>query len=163
MMKIFYLGITIIFLTSCTKDFDVTITGVDLNANRNYEDYSEATEFLGPDLFFSAAFSMDPNRAYASLFAPKVGEVNHLNPVLDNQFVLTSNRDILLSNDTLFSGDNLISLFEYKVIKRNFYLRYNFKNTATILNNSGYYTFYFNSILADNTVVSDSCLVKINF
>lgn len=158
MRKIFYLTIGVIFFSSCTKDYDVMIMGVDFHANKLYEDYSVETEFLDSVLIFGADFFISPDHG-----GPRVGDINYLNPVLEDKFVLTSNHDFILDNDTLSSGENLIYFFEYKRLKKMFRLSYNFRSTEIFLNKSGYYKLYFTAILSDNSIVSDSCLVKINF
>lgn len=163
MKKIFSILAVLILLTSCKKDFEVTLTGVEFHPVKNYEAYSEETEFLGPVLIFSAEFSSNPDRAYPSLFAPKVRSINFLNPVLESLLSITSNRDFILMNDTLYSGENLIDLFEYKMNIRGFQTSYKFRSTNSFLNENGYYMFYFTSVFSDMSVASDSCLVKITF
>jgi len=163
MKKIFYLIIGITLFNSCSKDYDVTITGVDFHPNKLYEDFSVETDFLGSELIFGADFSMDPDHGSGSLFGPRVGDINHLNPVVEDKFVLTSNHDFIVGSDTLTSGENLIDFFEFKMLKNMFRLSYNFRSTKTFSNVTGYYTFYFSAELSDNSVVSDTCLVKINF
>ncbi|MDD4209560.1 MAG: hypothetical protein PHI52_04395 [Bacteroidales bacterium] len=165
MKKIFYLIIAVIYFTSCTKDYNVTITGVNFHPNKLYENFSVETEFLDSELIFGADFSMNPDHGHGSgsIFGPRVGDINYINPVLEDRFVLTSNHDFLLENDTFKSGENLIDFFEYKMLKDMFRLSYNFRSTELFLNESGYYKFYFTAVLSDKSEVSDSCLVKINF
>ncbi len=158
-----YVLVGMILFTSCTKDYDVQITGVNFHPNVIFENFSAETEFLDDELLFGADFSMDPDRGSGSFFGPRVGEITHLNPVLGNGFTLTSNHDFLLSDDTLKSGENLMEYFEYKKLNDMFRLSYNFKSTVTFLNETGYYTFYFSALLSDNSQVYDSCLVRITF
>lgn len=163
MKKILYLIISVTFFTSCTKDYDVTITGLDFHPNKLYEDFSVTTEFLDSELIFGADFSMNPEHGSGSFLGPRVGDINYINPVLEDKFVLTSNNDFVLTYDTLKSGENLIDFFEYKMLQRMFQLSYNFRSTEKFLNETGYYTFYLTAVLSDKSVLSDSCLVKINF
>ena len=122
MKKIFYLIIAVIYFTSCTKDYNVTITGVNFHPNKLYENFSVETEFLDSELILGADFSMDQNHSSGSFLGPRVGDIDYINPVLEDKFVLTSNHDFILTNDTLKSGENLINLFEYKMLKQMFRL-----------------------------------------
>lgn len=158
MRKIICFLSSLILFISCTKDIDIRIIGVEFHANEIYDNYSAETEFLSSDLIFGADFIMDKGPIQAKVNATL------LNPVIEDKLVLTSDKDLLLINDTISSGENLLEYFEYKKLHKNYYmLSYNFRSTATFLNKTGYYKFYFTAYLSDNTEVSDSCLVKINF
>jgi len=157
MKKIIYLTIALICLTNCR--YKVEITGVHFYASEVYDDYPKETEFLNSELVFGTDFIL--NRGPVQAFV----NVVFTNPVIEEKFILTSNQDfILTTNDTLKSGEDLMNYFEYRKIRDNqYWLSYNFRNTANFLNQAGYYRFYFTAHLSDNTEVSDSCLVKIHF
>lgn len=158
MRKLIYFAIGVFFLTGCI-DIDYKIIGVDFHANEIYDNYSAETEFLSSELIFGADFLLDEGPVQGF-----VDETTLLNPVIEDKLVLTSNRDLLLTNDTIKSGENLLDFFEYKKLHRNWYsLSYNFRCTENFMNQTGYYKFYFTAHLSDNTEVSDSCLVKIYF
>ena len=158
--KIFFAALTLIFISACTKDYRLSIVGVDFKGNVFYDFYSVETEFLSSELIFGADFTVDPDHVIGY---SRVGNVSIVNPVVEDELILTSNQDFILSNDTLKAGENLIDYFEYKMLHEDFYLSYNFRNTEDFLNKTGYYKFYFTAVLSGNTEVSDSCLVKINF
>lgn len=161
MLKYILIAI-ILFSTSCReKDYDITIYGVEFEAIDNYNSKSRSVEFLNTNIYFAAYFNVDP--AVLTNFYRPVGEVTVVNPVDENKMILTSNQDFIVSNDTLKSGENLIHYFDYQKNQQEFHLSYIFRNTAQFLNKTGYYKFYFTAILNDDTQVSDSCLVKINF
>jgi hypothetical protein len=137
------------------------IIGVDFISYDKYEHYSAETEFQNSELIFGADFTIEPS--HANCCFSSVRDISIVNPVLCEKFVLTSNQDFILNNDTLKSGENLIEYFEYKVLQNHFSLNYCFRSTAEFENKTGYYWFFFKSMLEDNTEVSDSCLVKIFF
>ena len=158
MKQLICLAAAAIFLTSCI-DIDYSITGVEFHANKIFDYYSEETEFLNSDLVFGADFILDEGPVQAF-----VDETTLLNPVIDDKIILTSDHDMILTNDTIRSGYNLIGYFEFKKLHESFYLlTYNFRSTVTFRNQTDYYKFYFTAHLSDNTEVSDSCLVKIYF
>ena len=161
MKKIFFFIIPLICFASCEKDYDVTITGVDFHANVVYDDYSVEAEFLDSSLIFGADFSLDPD--HVTSFYKRVDEVTIINPVDEDKFVLTSSLDLFLSGDTIKKGENLANFFEYKMLKNDFRLSYNFRSTESFLNETDYYKFYFTAVLSDDTEFLDSCLVKVNF
>ncbi len=157
MRKIICFTVIVIFLCSCTE-IDYRIIGVDFHANEKYDDYSTETEFLSSELIFGADFLLDEGPIQAKV------DATLLNPVVEEELVLTSDKDLFLLNDTISSGENLLKYFEYKKLHRNYYmLSYNFRSTVTFLNETGYYKFFFTAYLSDDTKVSDSCLVKIYF
>lgn len=163
MRKILALLIVVICSMSCIKDYDVTITGVDFQPIKAYVDFPAKTEFLNSVLIFGADFSLDPPYGSGDIFGPRTGKVSHVNPVLEDKFVLTSNQDLFTDKDTIKAGENLVEYFEYKMIKRDFRLSYYFKSAKTFLNETGYYKFFFTAFLSDSSMVSDSCIVKIYF
>lgn len=163
MKKISYWIVVIIALTGCTKDYDVMITDVNFHPIKEYDDFSEETEFLSRELLFGAELKVDPSHGSGSLFGARVGEVTCVNPVLPDRLTLTSNQDVVLEDRTIPAGENLIELFDYKMLQHMFLFSCHFRSKTRWYNDDGYYTFYFKAQLANNQAVSDSCLVKINF
>ena len=161
MKKLFCLTLLVISLASCKKDYNLTITGVDFHGIDDYDNNSKETEFLNSVLLFEANFTLDP--PFATNTFKGVGDITIINPLVENEILLTSNHDMFLTGDTLITGENLIHYFEFKKIRNDFHLSYNFKSNAAFLNETGYYTFYFTAALSDHSSVIDSCLVKINF
>lgn len=150
-------------LIGCTKDYDVKIEGVTVQGNEVYEDFSVSTEFLDDNIFLGANFSVDPSHGSGSFFGPRVGEVSVMNPVEVDKIVLTSNKNMIKENDTILAGSNLIDHFTFQRLQELFRLSYNFKATTVFSNETDYYKFYMEFELSDETKVTDSCLVKINF
>lgn len=147
----------LVFSPSCAK-LDIRIIGVVFHADELYDDYPEETEFLNSELIFGADFILNTDAVQGP------ANTTFLNRVIDDEIVLSSDKDFLLPNDTINAGENLMNHFEFKKRDEIYYiLTYNFRSIDSFLNESGYYRFYFTAPLSDNTEVSDSCLVKINF
>ena len=68
MIKLLYIFLALICLASCTKDYNLTIKGVDFHPNKIYDNFSVNTEFLDSELIFGSDFSLDPAFGSGSFF-----------------------------------------------------------------------------------------------
>ncbi|MEM6264022.1 MAG: hypothetical protein AAGI38_16025 [Bacteroidota bacterium] len=147
--------------TGCKRDYFTSIEGVEIEGILAYDEAGSApTEFLQEDILLGANFEM--SRTSVDLFQ-RVDELTILNPVVEEQIQLTSNRDFFTATDTILAGENLVEYFSFVQLQRAFMLFCNFRANAEFLNESGYYWMYAEFGLSDQINVSDSCLVKINF
>lgn len=167
MKNIILILIVCVSLVNCTKDVTVSIISFDFEPLSDYYSYSGSTEFLDSVLVFNAIFHTDYEPCAGCWLGPYIGDVIYLNSFDENNYSITSDSHMILKDDTLKIGEKLNDIFEYVKIESPYSgiqdYAYNFRSITKLYNNDGYYKFYLRAYLSDSTLVSDSCLVKINF
>ncbi len=149
-------------VVGCSEDCHQTITGVNLYGAGQFGVHAVEKQFMNRTIILIADLEMDqeakqfPNGCNDPLIKN--------NTVIDTTMKLYCNKDLYLSNDTLFAGKtNLLDRFE---VFKNDVGRARFisvRNKQFFNNQSGFYTFYFSCMLSNTISISDSCLLKIDF
>lgn len=150
------------FLFSCGQECSFEVTGVSfygIDSERN--DWEAETQFFEDLVEFEAAFVLD--RDYPQ-FNPCKGEDEYkgleyskLNDVNENEFAIYTQSLVVINEDSLDPGANLIEYFEFERIEDT-QLRYRFKEATSLNLKNGLHKFYFDSKTTDNVILLDSCV-----
>lgn len=160
---LFVLSIIFLFLACDNNEYTPTLFYYDFESVENDTiDYkTDFYEDMCISFIVKSYMVFDYNDLYNSDFEE----------IIDSTKVLTCNRDIYLTNDTIRKNTNLFSE-DYEILikseitlleslqKRCYLIRINPQKWNLSQSNTGYYKFYFNAKTISNWIIRDSTVIK---